>query len=59
MPLVEGCTSETLYRLLDELGVDTAALHKKKATFQELEKIYYARLDEKLREFFGRKRSQR
>lgn len=59
MPLVEGCTIETLYQLLDELGVDTATLKKKKATFQELEKIYYKRLDEGLREFYGRGRSKK
>jgi hypothetical protein len=41
MALVKGCTIETLYFLLDELGVDTNMLRKEKATFQELEKIYY------------------
>lgn len=59
VPLIEGCTTETLYQLLEELGVNTTALKKKKATFQELEKAYYARLDEKLREFYGRSRSKK
>lgn len=59
VPLVEGCTAEALYQLLEELGADTAALKKKKATFQELEKAYYARLDEKLREFYGKSRSKK
>jgi hypothetical protein len=49
MPLVEGCTEDELYGLLEELGEDVNALRKKKLKFKELEKLYYKRLDEKLR----------
>lgn len=59
MALIKGCTAENLYFLLDELGVDTYVLRKEKATFQELEKIYYASLDEKLAELKLRKRAAR
>lgn len=50
MPLVEGCTKEELYAMLEELGKNTAALREKNATFKELEKLYYKRLDAKLKE---------
>lgn len=51
VPLVESCTKEELYVMLEELGENTAALRKKNdATFKELEKLYYKRLDTKLEE---------
>lgn len=53
MPLVEGCTEDDLYILLGELGEDVDALRKRKLKFKELEKLYYRRLDEKLRKFKG------
>jgi hypothetical protein len=53
MPLVEGCTEDELYRLLEELGEDVDALRKRKLKFKELEKLYYKRLDEKLKEVWN------
>lgn len=49
VPLVESCTKEELYVMLEELGENTAALRKKDATFKELEKLYYKRFDTKLK----------
>lgn len=48
MPLTEGCTAETLYNRLEELGEDIDRLRRSHPSFATLRKLYFDSVNKKL-----------
>lgn len=45
MPLMEGCTIEEMYLLLEQMGMSTDWLHQSEATFEQVCGLYLGFLD--------------